>query len=713
MNGYSPQRHHDRAVLSRTHYREDVLPSTSVWDRLQQPSVLVPLILFVLGIFYNSLHKSPLDRHRHPGQVLWDVIVTVTPASLLYSLDNWLHPPMFPVSKSLAPTAQPQTYAAKSDALRRILGMDKPGGIIKTVASAGLKGIHTFSNGALLKAKTDRPAGLGNYDNSCFQNSILQGLSALKPLPSYLAAASDNTDAGSAGTLKELLAQLTDRHNNGATLWTPKKLKSLDTWQQQDAQEYFSKLLDEIDKEVTKAAKANHKPFGLESATAQDETAASQHSDDSGYQSLSGLSRTNSEPKAPRNPLEGLVAQRVACVQCGFSEGLSMIPFNCLTLNLGVANEYNLYERLDSYAHLEAIEGVHCAKCTLVKVQRLLKILVARGGDGGLPDAALAEPRARLAAVDLALEEDDFEDKTLADKCKIVAQHRVNTTKTKQVVVARPPQSLAIHMNRSVFDDRTGNMFKNFAAVRFPSTLDLGSWCLGSAGGSAVKVEGQGAGEEEHWMGGPRSSMVSGSQKQSKITGPLYELRAVVTHQGRHENGHYVCYRKHPYRPTKLADNDDLDSDIFEPAMDTPSLLSDEETLVEDLDDSEETASKWWRLSDESVWEVTEDEVLDQGGVFMLFYDCVDPNSVFTSEAEKEDAHAAHGGESADDNENLSAEQTTAPSTVVETVQSHTDKLSRRTTTESHAAKRHLTLMPQLAEGETVDAIIPLRRPNS
>ncbi|KXJ93202.1 hypothetical protein Micbo1qcDRAFT_161159 [Microdochium bolleyi] len=709
MNGYGPQRHQDRAVLSRTYYREDILTSTSVWDRVQQPSVLVPLIIFILGIFYNSLHKSPLHRHRHPGQVLWDIIVTVTPASLLYSLDNWLHPPMFPVSKSLAPAAQPQTYAAKSDALRRILGMDKPGGIIKTVASAGLKGINTFSNGSLLKSKTDRPAGLGNYDNSCFQNSILQGLSALKPLPMYLAAASGDVGVSSAGTLRDLLSQLTDRHNNGATLWTPKKLKSLDTWQQQDAQEYFSKLLDEIDKEVTKATRESHKPRGLESAATPDETATSQHSDDSGYQSLSTLSRTSSELKAPRNPLEGLVAQRVACVQCGYSEGLSMIPFNCLTLNLGVENEYNLYERLDSYAHLEAIEGVHCAKCTLVKVQKLLKILVARGEANELSDAALAEPRARLAAVDLALEEDDFEDKTLAEKCKISAQHRVNSTKTKQVVVARPPQSLAIHMNRSVFDERTGNMFKNFAAVRFPSTLDLGSWCLGSAGGSAVDMHGHGAvGEEEHWMSGPRSSMVSGSQKPSKITGPLYELRAVVTHQGRHENGHYICYRKHPYRPTKLVDDDDLDSDIFEPATDTPAALSEEKIAMENLDDDKMTSSKWWRLSDESVWEVPEDEVLDQGGVFMLFYDCVDPNSVLTSEAEKEDAeqtipHDEPAG---------SAKEPSAPRPTAKPVCDHTGILAAKSRM-VFGSQGYSPLIPQLADGETVDAVIPLHRPNS
>jgi hypothetical protein len=53
----------------------------------------------------------------------------------------------------------------------------------------------------------------------------------------------------------------------------------------------------------------------------------------------------------------------------------------------------------------------------------------------------------------------------------------------------------------------------------------------------------------------------------------------------------------------------------------------------------EDADSQWWRLSDETVTKVGEHDVLSQGGVFMLFYDCVDPNSVLvTSGATAEEA---------------------------------------------------------------------------
>ena len=39
----------------------------------------------------------------------------------------------------------------------------------------------------------------------------------------------------------------------------------------------------------------------------------------------------------------------------------------------------------------------------------------------------------RLAAIEDALEEDDFEEKTLSEKCKITADQRISSTKTKQI----------------------------------------------------------------------------------------------------------------------------------------------------------------------------------------------------------------------------------------------------------------------------------------
>ncbi|KAI1864209.1 hypothetical protein JX265_008580 [Neoarthrinium moseri] len=607
----------------------------SLLDWLQQPSVIICLAVIALTAFYQSLHSSPFADHRHPGELLWDCIIAITPASVLYTIDDWLHPPMFPAPKSL----RPRTYVAKSELLRKVLGMDQPGGgLIGSVASAGRKSLSTLSGSTLLKRDCSQPAGLGNIDYSCFQNSILQGLTSLRPLPTYLDSAitpspqsqQDSPEESSASSLQQLIAQLRDRENNGKTLWTPRKLKSLHTWEQQDAQEYFSKLLDEVEKEVAKASKEQYKPPGVESALTRDDT-ESEHSDDSGYQSLPASSKAVSEAKVARNPLEGMAAQRVACVQCGFSEGLSLIPFNCLTLHLGVGTmQHDLYELLDSYTQLESIEGVECAKCTLLKAQRLLKMLLDCAQDK--PDELLQEPRARLEAVELALEEDDFEEKTLKDKCKISGQHRSSSTKTKQVAIARPPRSLAIHMNRSVFDENTGNMWKNFAAVRFPSTLDLGPWCLGSANQTAlsrdrtlsIDQERKLDEDEESWVSDPKASMISGDKNPSKISGPIYELRAVVTHQGQHENGHYVCYRKHPglspdeKEVTTNNDNENQSTD-------------EEKTLAETTTD-DENVEQWWRLSDESVWNVTEENVLAQGGVFMLFYDCVDPHSVLASE---------------------------------------------------------------------------------
>jgi ubiquitin carboxyl-terminal hydrolase 1 len=627
-------------------------------ERLQQPSILIPAILLIFTAFYQSLHSSPFSSGRHPGELLWDFVIAIIPAWLLYLVDDFLNPSMIPIPKSLRPP-RPGTYAAKSELLRRILGMDNPGGIMRSVASVGRKGLATLSSSTLSKRNTNQPAGLGNYDNSCFQNSILQGLSSLKPLPTYLASAlegtpheTDEEQGGSASTLQRLIAQLRDTDNNGKVLWTPAKLKSLDTWEQQDAQEYFSKLLDEIEKEAAKAAKALYKPPGLESAAARDDTEDSQHSDDSGYQSQSVLSKTNPELKVVRNPLDGMAAQRVACVQCGFSEGLSMIPFNCLTLNLGVGTmQHDLYELLDSYTHLEPIEGVECPKCTLLKVQRLLNLIITRGKDIGTSDEQLREPISRLEAVNLALEEDDFEEKTLKEKCKISAQHRSSSTKTKQVVIARPPQSLAIHMNRSVFDEQTGRMWKNLSAVKFPITLDLGPWCLGSAAATEIRQDGTGteaeksmsaswSDDEERWLSDPNVSMISGDVYPSKITGPIYELRAVVTHQGQHENGHYVCYRRHISIPSQIEDSSDTKSASLTEEDETKAL-DDDATLADLSSGADEDGDRWWRLSDENVWEVAEDAVLAQGGVFMLFYDCVEPNSVLTSEA----AEGGDGGE--------------------------------------------------------------------
>lgn len=649
LRRYDPL-HNQNPLPYGAYYSEEKL-----WDRISQPSVLVPVLVLLATAVYQFAHNQAASRGRQLpsiGELIWDAIVFICPAGLLYTVDRWVNPPLFPIPM-LQP--QPATHAAKSDVLRKILRTDQPGGIVASVSEAGRRTLSNTFSGP--KGKSDQPAGLGNWDNSCFQNSILQGLASLKHLPRYLGGFNTSGKSPSkdqtttAGSLCSFIAELNDTSNNGRTLYTPSILKNMSTIQQQDAQEYFSKLMDQIDKDVEKAAKAACRQAGFEMDLSRDDTASSQHSDDSGYQSLPMLSKAGSELVTLRNPLEGLSAQRVACMSCGHSEGLSMIPFNCLTLNFEVGiSHYDLFELLDNLVRLEPIQGVECVKCTLLEYRKQLQRLSMT-----VPAAAT-----RLQAVGEVLEDEEFDDKILK-QLKIPGAQKISSTKTKQVVIGRPPPSLVIHMNRSVFDPSTFRSYKNLAAVEFPKTLDLGPWCIGSAEGKPVlaasKLQGgdslEGAHDEEKWVLDARASMVAGDAHPSKISGPIYELRAVVTHYGRHENGHYVCYKRGNtgiLHDADKAEEEDLDQppnlvgdDTSDAVDDVHESNADEASPPEDTEEpfNEDPDSQWWRLSDETVYKVREQDVLSQGGVFMLFYDCVDPNSVLVGPHEPAETEAA------------------------------------------------------------------------
>ncbi|KAK0767296.1 ubiquitin-specific protease ubp1, partial [Friedmanniomyces endolithicus] len=69
----------------------------------------------------------------------------------------------------------------------------------------------------------------------------------------------------------------------------------------------------------------------------------------------------------------------------------------------------------------------------------------------------------RLQAVQHALDNDDYADKTMSDVCQIPKKAHVSTIKTRQAVIGRAPRSLAVHVNRSLFDELTGVQRKNYA----------------------------------------------------------------------------------------------------------------------------------------------------------------------------------------------------------------------------------------------------------
>ncbi|KAL1871047.1 hypothetical protein VTK73DRAFT_2282 [Phialemonium thermophilum] len=604
------------------------------WDRLSHPAVLISLLVLALSVY----HQLASQDGRLPSlpELVWDGLVRATPARLLYVADNWFYPKLVPM-----PPFQQQSWhhAQKSEVMSRILGVGERGGIMSTVSQARLRslGSLSLSSAAGFKGVPWRPPGLGNMDNSCYQNSILQSLSALMPFRNYLESF-DLPDVANRGitrtvdALRGLLSDLNHRSNSGKTLWSPVKLRSMSTWQQQDAQEYFSKLLDQVDAEAAKVIREVRAAASLDAADiTRDESTASQHSDDSGYQSLTVHSKLGVDLKLARNPLEGLSAQRVACTACGYSEGLTMTQFNCLTLNLTTDDGVqDVYEHLDGYTKVESIPGVECAKCSLQSYRDALRILNENVLKKGGKEEDFPQMFQRFHTVETALEEEMFDERTLSEKVKIPAKHRICSTKTKQTVIARPPQSLAIHMNRSVFDERTFRIVKNFAAVRFPLVMDLGAWCLGSGVSPSSEDEKSlsfTVQPEEQWLLEPQTSMVAGSLGSCKMAGPIYELRAVITHKGLHNNGHYICYKKCPDpvwdKGTGWTDADSAGDPVAESTEIITGLAGENATPP---------TSRWWRMSDQNVSEVDEETVLAQGDVFMLFYDCIDRNMVTKSD---------------------------------------------------------------------------------
>jgi ubiquitin carboxyl-terminal hydrolase 1 len=481
----------------------------------------------------------------------------------------------------------------------------------------GMRGVASaFSTGP-----SEVPPGLGNLSNSCYQNSVIQGLASLPSLRDYLSKTTSEhaslSPESTNGALFDIITKLNDPENKGSHFWIRGKLKSMSTWEQQDAQEYYSKILDALDEEVKKTASSKRRSSVSWLEVARSLSDSRDTGDDAQGESKDEAEKTGTSPeqvKTTPNPLEGRLAQRVGCTTCGYSEGLTLIPFNCITVSLGRNYSYDIRECLDEYTTLEFIDGVECAKCTLLKMEKTMLPLVANNPDSPLKD--------KLVAVQSALEKEDFEDKTLLKTFNILKKNWVQSTKSKQAVVARPPQSLVLHVNRSSFNEHTGMPYKNTAGVNYPTVLDLGNWCLGSTPSDSKQPQQS----EEEWPRDPRESMLAGGEPTTNS--PFqYRLRAAVTHYGSHGNGHYVCYRPHPKPAPKPKESPE------EPQ--TPTAEEDdrnsEDLLAPAPEESETTqGEQWWRFSDDSVYAVSEDDA-HQGNVFMLFYERID-DTVSTSQ---------------------------------------------------------------------------------
>ena len=136
-------------------------------------SLAVTAATLVAGILISVLvfHKLAVRYFDLPflsiSEIVWNLLVYMTPSHVIFALDQ---ASVGPTSKADEEGSAWKSHAAKSDAMRRVLNVHGRG-LFSTADGSG----NILGRGKSTRAASDgRPGGLGNWDNSCYQNSVIQ-----------------------------------------------------------------------------------------------------------------------------------------------------------------------------------------------------------------------------------------------------------------------------------------------------------------------------------------------------------------------------------------------------------------------------------------------------------------------------------------------------------------------------------------------------------
>jgi ubiquitin carboxyl-terminal hydrolase 1 len=376
-------------------------------------------------------------------------------------------------------------------------------------------------------------SGLVNNANFCFMNAVLQvrrlcrlangqALASLPEFITYLEIINDgptNTPVSSA--LFTLLNNL-NTYRSGNTALYPDKLASallqsdknrlLATREQQDAQEFFSLLINTLESESAKQWLLVNKPPGLESlvSVANDEK----------------ISVETPAVSIP-SPFDGLSANRMGCLRCKYVETIRHELFGPMVLPLTKQENTTLHNCLAETFEMETLDQVDCTKCTLLEYETKMTQLPTITS----PGLRTAMER-RLEDIQRALESGKLD--TIAQSEWL--RHQVKSSKTKHFLIARAPPVLVFHIQRSTYHMYSGRAMKLQTSVTFPEELDMSDF---------ITTSRLSMNPEE-----PISTWRDGDVRTK------YRLRSVIVHYGVHHMGHYVAFRRTDEGWFRISDED-------------------------------------------------------------------------------------------------------------------------------------------------------------
>ncbi|KAG0171429.1 hypothetical protein DFQ30_000994 [Apophysomyces sp. BC1015] len=206
--------------------------------------------------------------------------------------------------------------------------------------------------------------------------------------------------------------------------------------------------------------------------------------------------------------------------------------FNNIQLSLPNTYTTTLDECLRQFTAMEHLQDASCRKCSLIYTMQTISSKLGTLKDQMKHAKSTKKKNAYLTKmVNLEKTRREIEyrlrvgriEEELDDSLKGHIPRTVSRLSTKQVMLAKPPRILCLHLSRSAFHT-SGALYKNTCQLTFPEYLDIAPYCTNGTLHTQPNI--------------PISTF-----HQDDSYG-RYKLMSAVVHYGSHSYGHFVTYKR-------------------------------------------------------------------------------------------------------------------------------------------------------------------------
>ncbi|KAK4519033.1 uncharacterized protein ATC70_009260 [Mucor velutinosus] len=466
-------------------------------------------------------------------------------------------------------------------------------------------------------------SGLVNTGNTCFMNSVLQALSSLPHLHNYLEHISHIATGVPLPVTRSLLKTI---RSLTKPLYRRSSFRPVDivtalssnrriiSREQQDAQEFFQLVSSAMDTEGQRVAKTEQLGGGLKGLLNQ--TTLKGVIRPEWIQKVSSHSNTQDKMAMIivndhlENPFTGLLANRLSCMQCGYTGAIRHFSFNNIQLN--VPNKYTttLEECLSQFTSMEYLQDASCRKCSFETTVKALAVEIEslKHQSKKLKNDTKKKREAVIQLVAMEKAKRELQHRLSVGRIEEEGDHdklpllrSVSRMSSKQVMLAKPPKILCLHISRSAFLN-TGAIYKNTCQLLFPEYLDISPFSTNGTLHTQPNIP------------------ISTLNEKSADKGFYYRLMSVVVHYGSHSFGHFVAFKRRIYADQckcyQCAGNGNVSAN--------------------EKAEHWKCQNSWYRISDSKVDECSIEDV-KRSNPYMLLYELISEDDVDIDAKENED----------------------------------------------------------------------------